>query len=245
MSAVHDLTTAEVELFARTVHDLTDDGRTESEIREGVLERLLVLLRADQAASYVWDEAAGRFDSPVSVNEDPADVDRYLRWFQFRDPLPARLRHRRRATLVDDVLPRRELEQTDFYRDFLAPAGVCHGVNMFLVDATGRDVGDLRFWRRADRPAFDRRELALLDGLGPFLQRALVHAVRSAPGLLTARERQVCDLVSQGLADKQIASALGISFGTVRTHISNSMVKFSCTNRVELAVAVLRATRSA
>ena len=245
MSAtVHDITAAELELFARTVHELGTDGRSAREIREDTIERLLTLLRADQAVSYVWDDATGRFGEPVAINEDPTHVEGYLRWFQFRDPLPARLRHRRGATLVDDVLPRRDLERTEFYRDFLRPAGLCHGVNMFLVDATGRDLGDLRVWRRPGRPAFDRRELAVLDGLGPFLQRALVHAGRSAPDLLTARERQVCDRVAQGLADKQIAAALGISFGTVRTHISNSMAKFACTNRVELAVAALRAPRN-
>lgn len=242
-AAAHDITSSELTLFARTVHELAGSGRSAREIRSAMSENLVTLLRADHVASYVWDDGKARFGEPVAINQDPAHVERYVRWFQFRDPVPARLRHLRRATLVDDVMPRRELERTEFYNDFLRPDGLHHGLNMFLFDDTGRDVGDLRVWRARGRPAFDARELALLDSLGPLLQQALVQAGQSTPDVLTPRERQVCDLVARGLADKQIASTLGISFGTVRTHVSNSMAKLGCTNRAALAVSALRLVR--
>lgn len=242
MSATaHDITSTELALFARTVHELTADAGSAREVRAAAGEKLLTLLRADHVASYAWDEAGGRFAEPVAINQDPAQVERYVRWYQFQDPLPARLRHRRQATRFEDVMARTELERTEFYNDFLLPCGLYHGLNVFFFDDTGRDIGDLRVWRTRARPAFDQRDLALLDSLGPFLQRALVRAGRSAPDPLTPRERQVCELVAQGLADKQIATRLGISFGTVRTHVTHSMAKLGCTNRAGLAVTAVRA----
>ncbi len=246
MSATaHDITSAELALFARTVHELAADASSAREVRAATSATLLTLLRADHVASYAWDHVKGVFGDPVAVDQDPAQAERYVRWYQFRDPLPPRLRHRRQATRCEDVMPRTELERTEFYNDFLLPCDMHHGLNLFLFDDNGRDVGDLRIWRARGRPAFDQRDLALLDGLGPFLRRALVRAGQAVPDLLTPRERQVCELVAQGLADKQIASTLGISFGTVRTHVGRGMAKLGCTNRAGLAVAATRVGRTA
>jgi DNA-binding NarL/FixJ family response regulator len=56
---------------------------------------------------------------------------------------------------------------------------------------------------------------------------------------LTSRECDVLDLLSDGLSNKQIARALGISLNTVRSHLHTSYLKLGARNRTEAAVRYL------
>jgi DNA-binding NarL/FixJ family response regulator len=59
-------------------------------------------------------------------------------------------------------------------------------------------------------------------------------------GPLTERETEVLGLLSKGLANKQIAAALGISEHTVKFHVSSIYTKLNVTNRTEAVRAGLR-----
>ncbi|HET9588009.1 MAG TPA: response regulator transcription factor [Anaerolineales bacterium] len=61
-----------------------------------------------------------------------------------------------------------------------------------------------------------------------------------AHGPLTERELEVLGLVARGLANKQIAAALGISEHTVKFHVSSIYSKLNVTNRTEAVRAGLR-----
>ena len=50
---------------------------------------------------------------------------------------------------------------------------------------------------------------------------------------LTAREMEVIQLMAQGLANKQIALALGISEHTVKFHLSSLYAKLGISSRTE------------
>ncbi|MEX2598234.1 MAG: response regulator transcription factor, partial [Dehalococcoidia bacterium] len=54
--------------------------------------------------------------------------------------------------------------------------------------------------------------------------------------VLTAREKQVLDLVSRGLTNKQISEALSISENTARAHVRSLMQKLNLDNRTRLAI---------
>jgi len=62
-------------------------------------------------------------------------------------------------------------------------------------------------------------------------------------GNLTPRERQVCELVSQGLPNKQIASQLGASEKTVKIHRGRVMTKLAVGSVAELVRFVDRLNR--
>lgn len=51
---------------------------------------------------------------------------------------------------------------------------------------------------------------------------------------ITTREEEIVRLVGQGLTNQEIADRLGISFGTVRTHIHNIFQKTGAGSRVDL-----------
>ena len=50
---------------------------------------------------------------------------------------------------------------------------------------------------------------------------------------LTRREQDILDCLAEGMSDKEIASACGISIGTVRTHTKNLFRKLDVHNRDE------------
>ena len=57
---------------------------------------------------------------------------------------------------------------------------------------------------------------------------------------LTGREVDVLRLVAQGLTNGEIAEALVIGVGTVRTHVSNILAKLHLANRTQAALYALR-----
>lgn len=83
------------------------------------------------------------------------------------------------------------------------------------------------------------------DGDLPFspdvLRRLVERAVEPRPRPparvdLTAREREVLDLVGDGWSNQEIADRLHLGLSTVKTHLAAVMTKTGCDNRVRLAV---------
>ncbi|MFJ9687303.1 response regulator [Streptomyces bacillaris] len=60
-------------------------------------------------------------------------------------------------------------------------------------------------------------------------------AVRPGAAHLSPREREVVVLLAEGLTNAEIATALSITVGTVKTHLTNVQAKLGARNRVEIA----------
>jgi predicted ATPase/DNA-binding CsgD family transcriptional regulator len=87
-------------------------------------------------------------------------------------------------------------------------------------------------------------EAAFTEGAGLSIEEAMTQAVkgrrrRGRPGSgwdsLTDTERQLTELVAQGLTNREIAQRQFISPGTVKTHLANVFAKLGVTGRKELA----------
>ncbi len=59
---------------------------------------------------------------------------------------------------------------------------------------------------------------------------AALEAVR-----ITPREREVIDLISEGLSNKEISSRLGVATHTVKSHVRNVMEKLALHTRLQIA----------
>jgi DNA-binding NarL/FixJ family response regulator len=95
--------------------------------------------------------------------------------------------------------------------------------------------------------ALARHEAAL----DPAATNHLVHHLTtgqqspSAPALrpldrLTDRQREVAELVAQGLSNEEIAGRLFLSLATVKSHLTTSMRRLGIRSRTELAILVTR-----
>ncbi|MEV7728077.1 response regulator transcription factor [Streptomyces sp. NPDC087917] len=65
-------------------------------------------------------------------------------------------------------------------------------------------------------------------------------ASASRPGALTDREREVLGLIADGRSNREIARALVLSEKTVKTHVSNILMKLDLSDRTQAALWAVR-----
>ena len=242
---------SESRVLAR-IFGLLSEDLSERDVREAVGHHLLELLEADHYASFVWQDATGRFEKAVYLNMDPANIAAYDRYYQQHDPITSKLQARREATLVTQVMPQRELMRTEFFNDFLARDGLHWGVNAYSY-VGGRNIGDVRIWRGRRRENFDGHTLELLRLIEPAFTGALVRAAGGAAAIaadgspilkLSVREFEIARMISDDLSDKEIAHRLQVEVSTVRTHIERIFAKLGVRRRSGVASLFAQALAS-
>jgi ATP/maltotriose-dependent transcriptional regulator MalT len=115
-----------------------------------------------------------------------------------------------------------------------AAAGLCQ---VFLEAGPGSDVLLRRAYCQIEAPRSSDRELV------PFVESLLArrdarHAASrsartSASDLLTARERDILGMISQGFSNKRVARTLEISPETVKSHVKRIFSKLAVSTRTE------------
>ncbi|MEU4551810.1 response regulator transcription factor [Micromonospora violae] len=116
--------------------------------------------------------------------------------------------------------------------DHLYPALTAGACGFLLKDAPPSELLDgIRRAAVGDSP-FSPEVLRRL------VQRAVHARPEPSPAMpgLTARERDVLNLVAEGLSNTEIADRLHIGVTTVKTHITSLMAKTDSPNRVRLAL---------
>jgi len=90
--------------------------------------------------------------------------------------------------------------------------------------------------------AVERGEAAITPATASRILREYVHKdeAQPDPDRLTERERQVLQLVTAGLRNKEIAARLGISENTAKYHLKNILEKLHAESRAELAGRAVR-----
>ena len=130
------------------------------------------------------------------------------------------------------------------YTDFDRLMGIEHCLMLCLPEAPPPTAGPGRHVRltldRRSGPDFSERDRALLTLLRPHLQQAYLDAERRRHPVprLTPRHWDLLHLVAAGHTNTQIARRLGLSEGTVRTHLENIYTRLQVSSRT---AAVTRA----
>jgi two-component system, NarL family, nitrate/nitrite response regulator NarL len=85
-------------------------------------------------------------------------------------------------------------------------------------------------------------DTALAESLVPSApaRPAAAHGTAKGRGELTERERQVVQLLTEGLSNKLIADRLGISDHTAKFHVNGVMMKLGASTRTEAVVEAMR-----
>jgi len=171
---LQDLSGSEVKLLF-SIFEKLSESQDQKTLRISIADDLLRLLRSDFLASFTWNEERQVFENDVFMNMTPDNIGRYYNYFHFCDPITPSLQKRRKATLVCEVMPQKELEKTEFFNDFLMVDGLHHGINVYAYDGD-HNIGDLRIWRARQRPEFGKKEAHLLDTVLPYFRNALRNA---------------------------------------------------------------------
>jgi DNA-binding CsgD family transcriptional regulator len=157
----------------------------------------------------------------------------------------ARTGDQRSVITIADFYSARQWHSTGMYTDFARPLGQEHNLMVCLPRALPPTAGPGQYVRltlvRERGPDFTERDRAMLTLLGPHLDQAFLDAGRRHPvPRLTPRQTNLLHLVAAGRTNTQIARRLGISEGTVRTHLENIYERLNVSSRT---AAVTRAFR--
>jgi DNA-binding CsgD family transcriptional regulator len=148
---------------------------------------------------------------------------------------------------IADFYSAPEWHSTGMYSDLYQPQGIEHELMLTLPAGSApprRSPGPGRTLRlflfRGPGADFSEADRALLTLLRPHLHQAYLDAERRRHPVpeLTARHWQLIDLLAAGHTNAQIARRLGLSEGTVRTHLENMYRRLQVSSRT---AAVTRA----
>ena len=161
------------------------------------------------------------------VDADPDTIAPF--WEHYWDDLPCSYADLtgdvRRVTTISDFYSARRWHSSGMYSDCFPEFD--HSIMVCLPADPGWTAGPGRTLRlillRGPGPDFSERDRDLLTVLRPHLHQAYLDAERRRHPTprLTARQRELLHLVAAGHTNAQIARRLGISEGTVRTHLEN------------------------
>jgi len=129
---------------------------------------------------------------------------------------------------------------TTFDLDEYALAAIQAGASGFLLkDAPPEELLEaIRTVYRGDAVIAPSTTRRLLDHVAPLLRKQTPEQSRHAAAVerLTAREREVFQLIAQGQSNPEIAAGLFLSEATVKTHVGHILAKLGARDRVQVVV---------
>jgi len=229
--------------------DLPADGG----LPPSLLADLMGQIRCDKADLLGFDSGRQAFwffqeDPLVDEGEELHAALKQAYWQHYWDSrfcsYPGRSRDLRSITKVTDFYSARQWHSTGMYTDHSRLLGFEHTLMLCLPEAPGQTAGPERhvrlYFNRGPGPDFSERDRSVLMLLRPHLHQAYLDAerLRRPVPRLTPRQNDLLRLVAAGHTNTQIARRLGISEGTVRTHLENIYDRLGVSSRT---AAVTRA----
>ena len=122
-------------------------------------------------------------------------------------------------------------------RDHVTAAIDAGAVGYLLKDSDPDALaGAIRAAARGEAPLDPRAALVLLDRRRSTDGRSADRGQGGSGARLSAREREVLELVGQGLSNRLVARRLGIAEKTVKAHLTNVFAHIGVTDRVQAAL---------
>ena len=147
-----------------------------------------------------------------------------------------RLRHE--VMMTGDFYSARQWHSTGLYTDYLGPGGVDTSMIVPLPGPPG--IARRLVFFRGPGPSFTDQHRSAATLLQPHIADVLrLQARRAATRSLTARQRELLQLVAAGHTNQAIARQLQLSPGTVRKHLENTFARLGVASRTE-AIAKIR-----
>ena len=173
----------------------------------------------------------------------PEENGRYNGYFHELDPFHPRRFTATGADLATSNDLAQRLDRTDYYAEFFRPMGYRYEAELYLRHA-GRIVAGVSLLKSATDGDFTKDEIEFLQKSHAFVEQSycMLGELPSTPSLdavqqhwgLSARERDVVELLAQGASNGDIARALFISVPTVKSHLQHIYRKSNVRSRTEL-----------
>jgi DNA-binding CsgD family transcriptional regulator len=231
------------------VQDFVARAQVAASLQDVELDALRMLERVAGFDSAIYVELWPQIGSSASINKEPyahllaryrAKPERYQPSLQ-----KGRLVARAVGAYVDtDVYSGRERDRLPFFAEIIRPQGI-RGQLVAAVSFNGRQIGSIHLCRHGHSD-FKARDVSRLTPRLPAIALAQAafgtrpegraESLRQRLDQLSAGEREVALRVAQGLGNREIAEALGISPFTVRNRLSRVFDKVGAWSRTELAV---------
>jgi DNA-binding CsgD family transcriptional regulator len=242
----------------RALARIVSEDRTDLPDREGLppslLADLIGQIRCDGIVFEGFDSGRQKtwiVQSVPALGDEDLEASRELdpvHWAHYWDSQPCSYPDRtgdlRSVLTIADFYSARQWHSTGMYCDIYRPLEMEHELQLCLPDPVARAAGSGRtvrmFFFRGSGRDFSERDRALLTLLRPHLHQAYLDAERRCHPVprLTPRQQDLLRLVAAGHTNAQIARRLGISEGTVRSHLENIYERLHVSSRT---AAVTRA----
>ncbi|MFN6546387.1 helix-turn-helix transcriptional regulator [Mycolicibacterium nivoides] len=178
----------------------------------------------------------------------PEDNGPYTGYFHELDPFHPRRFAGSGAELATSSDLGQRLDRTDYYAGFFRPMGYRYEAELYLRHA-GRIVAGVSLLKSAKDGDFTKDEIQFLQKSHGFVEQSycMLGQLPSAPNSsavaehwqLSARERDVVELLAQGASNGDISRALFISVPTVKSHLQHVYRKSAVHSRTELLTRLL------
>jgi DNA-binding NarL/FixJ family response regulator len=105
------------------------------------------------------------------------------------------------------------------------------GVSGFIL----KDANTAQFVKTI-RTVYQGAKVLPLDLTGPLFSQVFEHSSEIDTSVrMTKREREVVELIAEGLTNKEIAKRLHLSPYTIKSHVHNILEKLTLSTRVQIA----------
>ena len=234
------------------------------DLRREVLRILEKIFRTNTSSFFLADESGKRIvmDGCVTRNIRKGYIPSYAQYYCRIDPMPNGINQSLSRVLsvvtLDEVIPYKDLIQTEYYNDFYKPQSIYYEMALHLK-LGNRMLGAIGLNRPREAVNFSLREKAKAEVMTQIVAGSLAQALSherlaqsketkelpsySCEGLrrfgLTRREVEVVSCVCEGLKNGEIARKLFISEYTVINHLRSVYEKLGISNRTSLILQVV------
>lgn len=139
-----------------------------------------------------------------------------------------------------DILNQNVRKNAGFYKTFLKPQNLEYSCGIVLIKDR-KNLGIVSLFRSEYWGDFDEKEVFILDILKSHLANMVINCMLAGEKpihidneLLTAREKEITELILKGYTNEEIADTLYITVSTTKKHVYNIFNKYGVNNRMSL-----------
>ena len=213
------------------------------ELKKNFLTDIKMLVPYDQSSfqTFALNNDNMIVDEAVFVDVDENMIPLFNDINSETDYLKNLFNHKNSIVYVEtDILNQNVRKNAGFYKTFLKPQNLEYSCGIVLIKDR-KNLGIVSLFRSEYWGDFDEKEVFILDILKSHLANMVINCMLAGEKpihidneLLTAREKEITELILKGYTNEEIADTLSITVSTTKKHVYNIFNKYGVNNRMSL-----------